>query len=236
MTQRSSVKVRPAFPLSVGVIASTMELQRALRMRRLPDLFELRLDALFKHLDEAQRVAESISAPLIITARDSREGGLHQLYPRKRRELLELFLPFAAYIDVELRAGRTLHSVLAAAESIGVRRIISIHDFAATAKLSTLLRLIDTAEVLHADILKVVTRTDTADDLARLLEFFDRASERLPVAAMGFGKFGRASRRLLACRGSVLNYAHLGSAHVEGQLSLAGLRRTLERTPLGARK
>jgi 3-dehydroquinate dehydratase len=44
---------------------------------------------------------------------------------------------------------------------------------------------------------------------------------------MGIGKLGRLSRRLLARNGSVLNYAHLGTRAVEGQLSLAEMRRVI---------
>ena len=43
MTERRSTKRRPRI---VGVIASRDDLERALRMRRPPDLFELRLDRL----------------------------------------------------------------------------------------------------------------------------------------------------------------------------------------------
>jgi 3-dehydroquinate dehydratase len=60
-----------------------------------------------------------------------------------------------------------------------------------------------------------------------LLDFYDRQRRQGPLAAMGIGKFGRASRLELARRGSVLNYAHLGSAAVPGQLSVRDLRRLL---------
>lgn len=234
MTPKASIrgieKAQSAPPLSVGVIASPLELRCALRMRRPPHLFELRLDALSEHLDEVQRVAASLPAPLIITARDPREGGLHQLSPRQRCDLLLRFMSFATYVDVELQSVRMLRSVLEHAESIDVRRIISVHNFDATPKLSTLMQLIDSAKTVGADILKVATRTETVDELARLLEFFDRASEHLPVSAMGIGKLARHSRRLLARRGSVLNYAYLRSAEVEGQMSLAALRRTMARS------
>ena len=48
MTARRSIKRRPRV---VGVIASRADLARAIRMRRPPDLFELRLDCLVDFVD-----------------------------------------------------------------------------------------------------------------------------------------------------------------------------------------
>ena len=81
---------KPSTPQIVGVIFTRTDLQRAVRMRNPPDLFELRLDALFAHLPDVKKVAAVtwIHAPLIITARHPREGGSNQLSVHKRRALL----------------------------------------------------------------------------------------------------------------------------------------------------
>ena len=65
---RRSTKRRPWV---VGVIASRADLERAVRMRRPPDLFELRLDRLAGMADEVENVLPKLRAPLIITARAS---------------------------------------------------------------------------------------------------------------------------------------------------------------------
>jgi 3-dehydroquinate dehydratase len=89
--------------------------------------------------------------------------------------------------------------------------------------------LANAAAAAGADLFKIATRTDTPDELERLLSFFDSNIERLAISAMGMGKLGRVSRRLLAARGSALNYAHLGCSGAEGQFSLAEMRRLLRR-------
>src|SRR5438067_2208010 len=99
---------------------------RAVRMRKPPDLFELRLDRLINS------AIGPLPAPLIITARDPREGGANNLSAARRRALLLEFLPRAAYVDVELRAARALRSVLEAASENKVRTILSFHDFDTT--------------------------------------------------------------------------------------------------------
>ncbi len=209
----------------VAVIFSPADLHRASTLRQPPDLFELRLDALSHVLPETEKFIRKLSAPFIITARHSAEGGLNSLSPARRRDLLLRYLPQARYVDVELRAAAELRPVLEMAAAHRVRRIISVHDFYRTPNESELKTLFKSAKALHPDIFKIVTRTDQEEDAARLLRFFEANKKRLPISAMGTGAIGREIRITLARRGSVLNYAHLGTHQVDGQLSLAELRR-----------
>jgi 3-dehydroquinate dehydratase-1 len=214
-------------PLIVGVIFSQSDFQRALRMRNPPDLFELRLDRLHDCIAEITDAVARLPAPGIITARHPREGGAGDLSARRRRALLLEFLPHAKYIDLELRSAGPLGPVLDSAAAGRVRTIISCHDFKTTPAPARLDELAARARSLGADVVKVATRTDTRSQMQTLLAFYDRHGRQNPVAAMGIGKFGRAARLELARRGSVLNYAHLGSAAVPGQLSVRDLRRAL---------
>jgi 3-dehydroquinate dehydratase I len=214
-------------PQIVGVIFSRADFQRALRMRRPPDLFELRLDRLINCIEEVDAGIERLPAPVIVTARDPREGGANHLALRRRRALLLEFLPRAACVDVELRSTRSLQSVFRSAAANHIRTIISFHDFKDTPPAPRLDKIASGARSLGADIIKVVTRTDTLAQFDRLLDFFERQRSAGPVAAMGMGKLGRVSRVALARRGSVLNYAHLGSPATAGQLSTGDLRRAL---------
>ncbi len=214
-------------PQIVGVIFSRADLQRALRMRKLPDLFELRLDRLTKYFAETSAAIERLKAPLIITARHPREGGSNHLSGRRRATLLLQFLPQAAYVDVELRSARQLESVLQSASAQNIRTIVSFHDFENTPSGSRLDKIASEMRSLGADISKIATRTDTPIQLARLLNFFDRQRGAGAVAVMGMGRLGRASRLALAGRGCLLNYAHLGSPAAAGQLSVRELRRAV---------
>jgi 3-dehydroquinate dehydratase len=82
MTARRSTKRRPRV---VGVIASRADLEQALRMRRPPDLFELRLDRLTGVIGRVETKLPKLRAPLIITARHPNEGGSGRLSLRQRR-------------------------------------------------------------------------------------------------------------------------------------------------------
>jgi 3-dehydroquinate dehydratase-1 len=222
MMARRSTKRRPRI---VGVIASRADLERAVQMRRPPDLFELRLDHLAGVADEVEKVLPKLRTPVIITARHPHEGGARKLRLRHRRDLLARFLNHAVYMDVELRSAPALLSLLKLAENKNVRRIISLHNFKSTPSARILAAKAREARSHGADIFKVATRTDTSMELGRLLEFMTSGRLDLAVAVMGIGKLGAISRVLLARAGSVLIYASVGAAtDVEGQMSVEQIR------------
>lgn len=214
-----------ARPQIVGVIASRANLDRAVRMRRQPDFFELRLDRLATVADTVEKLLPKLRAPLIITARHPRESGSGNLGLRQRRDLLARFLSHASYVDVELRSARALRSLLELAENKNVGRIISFHNFRSTPSPRILAAKAREAKSYGADIFKVATHTDTPIELGRLLEFITNNRLNLALAVMGIGKLGAIARVLLARAGSALIYASLDAmSGVEGQLSLEQLR------------
>jgi 3-dehydroquinate dehydratase-1 len=214
----------------VAVIASAADLDRAMRLRVLPDAFELRLDALHRLADELEHAARRLRAPLIITARHPREGAFDKLAAPRRRELLLRFLPLAAFIDVELRSVAELRSVLDRARELRVSRIISVHDFTATPRDAELERFARSAKEHDADIFKLATRINSGSDAARLLSFFHAQQCALRISIVPIGPGARAWRLTFAREGSALNYTHLGSAHVEGQWRFREFRRALATT------
>jgi 3-dehydroquinate dehydratase I len=214
-------------PQIVGVIFSRADLHRALRMRKPPGLFELRLDALIGCLHEVNTALDHLAAPLIITARHRAEGGADDLAAADRRGLLLNFLLRARYVDVELRAARSLEVVFRVARARRVGVIASFHDFGHSPSRARLEKIAAEAQSLGPDVIKIAVRTDTPEQLATLLDFFNRYRGRSKLVAMGVGKLGRTSRLELARRGCLLNYAHLGSPAAAGQLSIPELRRAL---------
>lgn len=211
----------------MGVIASPADLRFAATMRQPPDLFELRLDYLFSMLDQLERKMSMLPAPVIITARDPREGGANNLSLQKRLNLLQRFLPYAKYVDVELRSARAFKSFLAHARKQNVRLVLSFHDFKSTPSARSLRAKATLAKAQGADIFKVATRTETPAQFARLIDFVTDKNVDLPLSAMGIGKLGAISRLLLSRCGSVLNYATLHRSQIEGQLPIELLRSAL---------
>jgi 3-dehydroquinate dehydratase type I len=222
MSRSAAVKI----PATVGVIASERELRAAMRMRKPPDFFELRLDYL---PDLDPKKITKLRRPLIITARHPAEGGKKSSRVRSgtsptqsRRELLLKFLPFARFVDIELRSLHELAHVWEEAERFRIKRICSVHDFARTPPHAVLQKQFQRAKRAGADIFKLVTRAETVDDLINLLQFLRRARGQCCVMAMG--KFGPMSRLLFPECGSVFVYAPLRRALYPGQLTLQQLR------------
>lgn len=209
----------------VGVVADRAALQKATRLRRPPDFFELRLDALRDCLEEIESALPKLRAPLILTARHPAEGGRHALSASARRALLRRFLDHAAFIDIELCSAREMRSLITEARHCKIGLIISSHDLRDTPPPAVLRDQLKAAIGCGADIFKIATRTDSAAQLARLLSFFQENSGPFPVAAMGMGKLGGESRRRLLRLGPALHYAAVGEANAPGQPTLRQLRR-----------
>ena len=200
----------------VGTVHDARSLSRALRLAALPaapDWLEIRLDALVPQRADWQQLA---ARPLLLTVRDSTEGGRRRLSAEERRQLFVKFLSYAGLIDLEIASLSRMPEVLAAARRNGVGLVASFHDFDSTPTVRTLSALAGKAVAAGADVFKIATTTDDARSLARLLEFIGTET-RLPVAAMGMGRLGLVSRLSLAAAGSILNYVSLGSAAAPGQ-------------------
>jgi len=222
MTVRRSA---PPSPRVVGVIASAADMYRAMRIRRPPNFFELRLDRLAGIVDQLEDKLPKLRAPLIITARHPKEGGANNLSSPQRRDLLTRFLNHAKYLDVELRSASAMRELFTLAKRRKVRRIISFHNFKSTPYPRMLASRLHAAKLNGANIFKVATRTDTPIEVARLIEFVTNKHAELSIAAMGIGRLGAISRVLLSRAGSVLVYASVGeTSDIEGQLSLKQLR------------
>jgi len=168
MPATKRVKKQARIPQVVGVITSSAELRIAQRLRRPPDLFELRLDWLL-HEKDLERSIRRLRAPVIITARHSAEGGRYRLSDSTRRELLLRFMPLAQYVDIELRSVPALRVVLEKARRFGVSTIISLHDVDTTPTLGSLRAKASRVARLRPAVFKVATRTDTVAQLSRLM-------------------------------------------------------------------
>src|SRR5207237_6639462 len=219
MTARKPVKKLRQLPCLVAVIMSRADLDSAIRLRKPPDLFELRLDQLAGDLDAVENKVSKLRTPLIVPARHPQEGGANKLSTRHRRDMFFRFLHRARYVDVELRSASALRSILKLAGTRNVRRIISYHNLKSTPYSGTLQTKARAAKSWGADIFKVATRTDTPAQLARLLDFMIKKDVDLTVSVMGIGKLGAIYRVLLVHCGSGLFFSSIVYVNVAEQLT-----------------
>ena len=189
------------------------------------DAVEVRVDAL-PHLSIASRGRRASGA-----------SNSHCASPGRRRreadheeEQLALYrglVPAVAAVDIEVRATKRLLPVLETVRSEKKALIISFHDFESTPSLARLRALSARARSEGADIVKIAAKTETPAEVARLLVLLQEAPG--PLAVMGMGALGRASRLLFAKAGSALNYGWLDRSQVPGQWSAKEFRELLAR-------
>jgi 3-dehydroquinate dehydratase-1 len=205
----------------VGIVDSPAALRAAGRLGRGEvDVLEWRADFLGTGIVKSK-------IPWIVTARHPAEGGQNAMSLTARREALLELLPAAALVDVEIRSLGGMEKVLSEARKAGVGIIASFHDFQKTPPAARLEDLVKQASDAGADVLKIATHTNTPGDVARLLDLLEKTP--LPLAVMGMGPLGMASRVMLAAAGSVLNYGWLHRPNVTGQWSAKDLRGILKK-------
>jgi 3-dehydroquinate dehydratase-1 len=193
----------------VGIVDSLEACHKALRLPQgAVDFLEWRADCLGSEIPRSK-------FPWIITARHPAEGGKNSMSTAVRRDLLSALLPVTNIIDIEVRSLAPLRSVVTEANASGVLVLASFHDFKKTPALARLRDIIHRAEDQGANAVKIAAHTETPADVARLLDLFSLT--RLPLAVMGMGPLGMASRVVLAGCGSVLNYGWLHEPNVPGQ-------------------
>ena len=206
-------------PAIVGIVDSPEALKAAGRLRRGEvDFLEWRADFLGTGIVKSK-------IPWIVTARHPAEGGQNAMSAPARREALLELLPAAALVDIEIRSLGGMDAVLGEARKAGIGVIASFHDFQKTPPASRLEDLVKKASDAGADVLKIATHTNTPGDVARLLDLLEKTP--LPLAVMGMGPLGMASRVMLAAAGSVLNYGWLHRPNVTGQWSARELQGVL---------
>jgi 3-dehydroquinate dehydratase len=88
-------------PNVVAVVSSEADLAQAIEFKKTDaDFVEIRVDA---GLGRLTPWLPKIKLPIIITVRDKSEGGFESLAPWQRAHLFLEYLPFASFIDIELK-------------------------------------------------------------------------------------------------------------------------------------
>jgi len=218
---------RSVAPLVVGTIHSPGALKKALTLKRSDvDVLELRVDAFAEMPEKLLAAIPRLPAPLLLTVRHSKEGGVAEYGIGERRHLFRQFLPLVQWVDVEVRSLDLLEEEITHATSMGVRLVVSDHDFKGTPSLARLKEREGVARKAGAEIFKVAATARTPVELGRLLEFLNGGKPG-SLSVMAMGPMGQVSRLLFGRCGSVLNYGYLDKAQVPGQWEARLLKQRL---------
>lgn len=179
------------------------------------DAVEVRVDTLPQ--PPSPRQISDLPVAAIVTVRHREEGGARAMSEEERLASYLALLPPASAIDLEMRATGSMGDLVEAVRRDRKILILSFHDFESTPPLCELRDVCAKARGLGADIVKVAAKTETPAAVGRLLALLEDCSG--PIAVMGMGALGRASRLLFAKAGSALNYGWLDKPQIPGQWS-----------------
>ena len=206
------------------------------------DITEKQIDELF-----------SADVPLVATCRVAevaqRTEALKDLPEQSRkiramqiaeRKLIRAIEAGARYVDVELEAEKQMSKrVRQAAHENGTIFIRSYHDFEGTDSLEALKAIVEKCVYHGADLVKVVTTADAAEDAEKVLALYDwcrsYSDERIAALADGglvafcMGEAGKQSRLDCLKAGAPYTYAALteDEAAAPGQWATADMKKAV---------
>jgi len=195
----------------------------------LADILELRIDQI-KNLG-LEGLLRRKRGKVLVTNRRKDEGGGFSGTERERVDLLKEAVALGAdYVDIEVRTDKPLIKELSA--EIGnhhgrARWIVSHHNFSGTPSQRVLRRRLDECNGTGADIVKIVTYANNAEDNLRLLGLIPYARRRgVEIIAFCMGEMGRISRIMAPLLGSCFSYVSLGKGaeSAPGQLTVEEIR------------
>jgi len=174
---------------------------------------------------EACQAIQAAGVPVLITPRNTLEGGRLLDAAPERFALFEQAVTCANAVDIEW-ASTLRDDVLAMAAKGGTTVVLSYHDFTRCPTAGQLDALL-LAMRNHAPgaILKIAAMVHAPEDIALL----DNAlhNHAPPLCLIGMGSKGAATRSTLPHAGSCLAYAWLDAPSAPGQPSCAELRRAI---------
>lgn len=194
---------------------------------------ELRVDLFRKpSVESAQTLLQSLARfphiATLLTVRSRFEGGQWAGDEPQRLEVIQQLLPQVDAVDIEWSARDIRPAVIAAANALTRRVVLSHHDFDRTAATAELERYIHEAQQAGASIVKLATRVNSTDDLVRLTALMAQ-HKAANLVLIGMGAQGALTRLAFPALGSLFTFAHFGEATAPGQVELSQLQADLSR-------
>lgn len=206
-----------------GLEACKKALKKCEKIRRdFPDLVaEMRLDLCGLNPSEVTELFLCSKIPLIVTCR------------KRSRDLYQpAVLAGAAYADIEVISSRkVITGLFESFRGKNVKKILSYHDYQRTPPINELISIYNQAVEYGADIVKIVTTSNTLDEVERILSMYElhrngKLAKKVPLIAFSMGNYGAYSRFESNNMGSPLIYCSLlaKNALVPGMPSIDKVR------------
>jgi 3-dehydroquinate dehydratase-1 len=147
-------------------------------------------------------------------------------------ELIKSALPYKpAYLDIPIESASCEQELIAEARSVGVRIIISYHNFTMTPERTELVRIRNQALLYNPDIVKIACYVNKAMDNTILLSLLNKHGS---IISVGMGELGILTRVTAPLLGAPFTYAALSPEllSASGQLTRNELKAIYERVAI----
>ncbi|MEM2767887.1 MAG: type I 3-dehydroquinate dehydratase [Candidatus Bathyarchaeia archaeon] len=190
-----------------------------------PDFIEVRLDSI-NDTSKLAAIAKCTKIPLIATNRAKDCGGVFSGSEEERQQILyEASKKGFEYVDIELSVAG-LKNIVENFRRLGVKPIISFHDFEKTPPLRIIEDIFKEQVENGAEVCKIVTTAKSLEDNLTLLNFLNEASKSAKVICFAMGPLGKISRLLSPVFGGFFTIASLerNLETAPGQMTIQKLR------------
>lgn len=138
-------------------------------------------------------------------------------------------------LDIEYNHIDQYQSLFTLAKAKNVDLLISTHDFQGIPDDEDMDSLVQIAEYLHADGIKIAAMSVEQGDTKPLYQFTKRNCKKFKyVAAFAMGETGQASRILTLQKGGNLTYGSFTKTTVPGQIPVTEMRKIFKKIPANA--
>jgi len=201
--------------ICASIINSDIEAIKA--VEPLVELFEMRIDLIGEGW---QDIARQLEKPWIACNRIEEEGGSWQeSEARRKEELLKAIQLGASIVDIEL-AMPNLEKVVPLVKK-QAKCLLSFHNIKQTPPLENLKKIVKQQLAAGADICKVVTCAQNAEDNLAILKLIPEFPG-VNIIAFAMGPIGLPSRILSPLVGGYITYAAIekGAQSAPGQMTV----------------
>ena len=189
------------------------------------DLIEVRLDYL-EGIEGIEKIVDHASVPLIATNRQYEQGGYRVQDEGSRvQNLMKAAESGFQYADIELTT-EDLRDVNSALRDLGVKPIVSFHNFTCTPSLSEMGKIVEDQMRVGAEVCKLVTMAKSIEDNLPCLLLSSKICKVAKIVCFAMGEKGLISRAFSPIFGGCFTYASIGKGMetAPGQITISELK------------
>ena len=217
----------------VGRTPERLLAEAAVVVAKRPDILEWRVD-FFEGIGDAASVVDVLARikqaasgiPILFTRRSSREGG--ERIALSEAQVIALYRAVCAtghidLVDFEMEnLAADVNEVRNISRELGIKLILSFHDFQGTPAPQVLEQRFEQAARLGADIAKVAVMPHSMEDVLALLAATLHSSSKLdiPLISMSMGRLGAVTRICGWAFGSAMTFAVGEASSAPGQMAI----------------